>query len=330
MLRYTNLGLLYTYRCSSSCRHCLTNSGPSRKEKIPFKWAKEYLYQAQKIGIKTIVFTGGEPFLFYDEICSLLKICNSLGLGTQIVTNAYWADSYTRSIRLLTPLVRCGLKRIAISTDQFHSQFIKFQFVSTAIRAAKELDLDCIAVISRTKDDKVADSIRARVEKYDIKIVDMNILPGGRATNIPRCKLISTDSMPLGSCGPSLNPLITPDGRVVSCCSLSIYSPSWSPLGLGNTYLTPLSRILKRSKENFLLRYLKIWGPSKLYEELQNTNEGKNFKVRKIYYSMCELCIDLLESHSVVKALRKRLQDPEIIRKIICAEFLQEHRKSTE
>jgi len=324
MTDFTGLGFIYTYKCVGFCDHCLTLSGPSREEKISFQQAKKYINIAKRLGMESVNFTGGECLFFYDEMCDLLKLCSSLKLDTSIVTSAYWADSYSKSIAFLTKLVRCGLKRLVLSTDRFHLPFIKFRSVSTAIRAAKKINLDCAISMSRVKDDKIANSIQDRIKRYNVRCRDLGVLSGGRATSIPRDDLMLAEDMPRGSCGDSFIPAITPDGKVTVCCSLSIHSPTWSPLVLGNTNLEPLDQILKRAKNSRLLHYLKMFGPYGLYKELQKTCEGKNFRVRKDYCGICELCIDLLESKEAVDALQMRLQDPEISHKITCAEFLQE------
>ena len=56
---------------------------------------REYIESASKIDyIKTIAFTGGEPFVIYDDLRDLIKLSSSYGKRVTTITNGYWASNY--------------------------------------------------------------------------------------------------------------------------------------------------------------------------------------------------------------------------------------------
>jgi MoaA/NifB/PqqE/SkfB family radical SAM enzyme len=51
-----------------------------QRTKLPFDEVKRILEAAAQNGVKALSFTGGEPFLFFDELCRLMKYAGQLGI----------------------------------------------------------------------------------------------------------------------------------------------------------------------------------------------------------------------------------------------------------
>lgn len=69
--------------------------------------------------IRVVVFTGGEPTL-YPSLKSGIEYASDNGFIVRLVTNAWWASSYKKSIEFLEDLHSRGLAELNISYDDFH------------------------------------------------------------------------------------------------------------------------------------------------------------------------------------------------------------------
>src|SRR5437868_3553454 len=78
-----------TYQCNLSCPHCC----------VPIEWpdrldiptARRFLDQAHAYGIRTLGFTGGEPFLYPEFVITLTRRAAELGFRfDKVMTNGVW------------------------------------------------------------------------------------------------------------------------------------------------------------------------------------------------------------------------------------------------
>lgn len=83
-----------TENCPLSCGHCSNSSGPSKHTQFPFKNLIELLEQAAFMGVKAVVFSGGEP-LCYPALGTAIKSARALGLNLTIFTTGI-RDTRTR------------------------------------------------------------------------------------------------------------------------------------------------------------------------------------------------------------------------------------------
>jgi MoaA/NifB/PqqE/SkfB family radical SAM enzyme len=73
--------------CNLRCRHCLNASGPKDPwlKSLETETVKRFIIEAERLGVKEIYFTGGEPFL-HPDILELLAF--SLAVApTTVLTN---------------------------------------------------------------------------------------------------------------------------------------------------------------------------------------------------------------------------------------------------
>lgn len=89
----------------------------------------------------SIHITGGEPFLCFDEMVTILEEGRRRGLGPvdQIETNAFWACSRDKIIDVLRQLDSLGMCVLKISCDPFHQEFISIEKVRTLAAVATEV-----------------------------------------------------------------------------------------------------------------------------------------------------------------------------------------------
>jgi hypothetical protein len=245
------IGLLYSMKCTAACRHCGTSCSPKTTEKMELSQALRVIREAATIpDVGKIVFTGGEPLLFYKDIKHLIGEASKLGLATRLVTNAYWAGNSRVAIDKLRPLVEVGLNEVNVSADHFHQEFIPVANIRHALDAIHELALLRIVarVVSRTsksleafinfygfpREDCLDYELVPRRDIYALRNPDSplyatylnkiiirsaQILPAGAASQHPlewfREPIDSFDS----PCDEMLNrPGLYPDGSLIGCC----------------------------------------------------------------------------------------------------------------
>jgi hypothetical protein len=115
--------LLFTYRCTLACRHCLFNCSP-RKPSVftPTEDAVEYLRQLHATD-RVIHIAGGEAMMFWQPLLEICREANRTGVAPHFIeTNATFAanDEITRS--RLTALRDAGVQGLLISADPYHQE----------------------------------------------------------------------------------------------------------------------------------------------------------------------------------------------------------------
>ena len=118
----TRLFLEITTECNLHCRLChlwANTDSPAKlatAEKITFLTdLADWLQDVQNIDSRnfSIVFTGGEPFLYKDEILALASTCQELGFCSFVNSNG------TLLGPIIPDIVRSGLTAITISLDSY-------------------------------------------------------------------------------------------------------------------------------------------------------------------------------------------------------------------
>jgi hypothetical protein len=140
---WRSTGLLLTYKCNARCEFCYYNCSPEQNGSMPVEVAinawqslKELAGDNAKIHI-----TGGEPFLYWDWLVEILREAkqNKLTPVDMIETNGFWAADekiITERLRILDEL---GMRRLKISCDPFHQEYVDIEPVRRLARVAREV-----------------------------------------------------------------------------------------------------------------------------------------------------------------------------------------------
>jgi len=145
-------GIIFSYKCTSSCRHCMFAGSPAWKA----DWMSDDLlnrtlgYLAGRIapapdgsdgvGINHgLSFTGGEPFLNFDLLIKAARQAAALGIPSTLVeTNGFWCkDDLTAKYNFLD-LKEAGLKGALISVNPFIAEEVPFERTARAVRYGRE------------------------------------------------------------------------------------------------------------------------------------------------------------------------------------------------
>jgi organic radical activating enzyme len=139
---WRNAGLLLTYKCNAECEFCYYNCSPKQEGLMPVEMAinawrslKELAGDGAKIHI-----TGGEPFLYWDRLCEILKEAKKQNLGPvdMIETNGFWAADEQIIKDRLKVLDELGMNRLKISCDPFHQEYVDIEPVRRLANIAKD------------------------------------------------------------------------------------------------------------------------------------------------------------------------------------------------
>jgi hypothetical protein len=140
MINIAQITILTTNRCNAFCKHCVMHAGPSKNDTLSADQMVDAISQVRKNNdLMMVVFAGGEPLLLGDALLEAIAYADMSGIGTRIVTNAYWAETPAKARDTLQALRESGLLEVNISIDDYHLPFVPMSCVENAWEAAKEM-----------------------------------------------------------------------------------------------------------------------------------------------------------------------------------------------
>jgi len=286
----TGIHFLLTYICNFECDHCFVYSSPSAKGTFSLQQIRLVLQEAKKIGVEWVYFEGGEPFLFYPLMVEGIRIANSMGFKTGVVTNAYWATTVEDAKLWLSSLRDLGVSDISISDDSFHypekeeekgeegeEKGEEENLAKNAYAAARSLDLP-VASICIDKPDALSvakgeTSLRFRGRAAEKLIKD---LPRKHWKELKEC--------PYENLEKPERVHLDPFGNVHICQGLL----------MGNMWKTPLSELIENYdfKKHPICEPLVKGGPALLAEKYDVEHETVFVDACHFCYSVRRLLID--------------------------------------
>ncbi len=140
---WTFAGLLLTDRCPACCEACYLNLPGEEHACMNVETALRIwreLQEASPHGCR-VHLTGGEPFTRWSLLIAVARQGSAAGLGPleKVETNGFWARDKALIRERLTALDRAGMKKLSISADPFHQQFVPLQRVRLLARVAEDL-----------------------------------------------------------------------------------------------------------------------------------------------------------------------------------------------
>lgn len=133
-------GLIISYKCNSGCIHCLYNCGNEWNEWIDVKDAERYLKLLKSTGtFRSLHITGGEPFMNFNLLCEIARICKKTGIPTFVETNCFWAVDDEKTERKLKEIKKSGIESILISCSPFYLEKIPFENFKRCLRISEDV-----------------------------------------------------------------------------------------------------------------------------------------------------------------------------------------------
>ena len=317
------LSLYLTNRCNIACRHCGVSSGPKENSRLDVKAVAYHLSALKATGIiKALHVSGGEPFLFLEDLTFLGESARELDLLFCVNTNAFWARSEQDGVRTLQKIP--GLSQLFLSTDVYHAEFLPPNRVVNAVRACLARGIEVAVGICTQQGQRTdfVDQIEGLLGPELIKKISFgtnSIELGGRANSLTEANWrAETTELPTGACRLINRPVVLETGDVLACCNTTVAAAcKKSSLTLGNICDDSLTTILKRGREDPVLQLIRILGPAFLVRLL---TESERTELKGVYREgdICSACVDLM-SRPMIAARLRVLSESDTINKLLSA-----------
>lgn len=314
-LAVNDLGVSYTLRCTSACRHCSVDASPLRPEKLTPETIIPLVPGLHEKGVRRLLFTGGEPALHIDELEQITRVTQVYGWRIALFSNGYWADSDRDAERWAATFRSAGIHRVFLSTSRFHREAVGLEQLLRAIEALSNASISThvfchLDGIRNTGDLMVAQELHER----GVSCSRFELCPVGRAhTLLPTLVPLQIPSAAIlmRRCALQNQLFLDHTGRLLRCCAVSERLSRLESDEFFNLGATPTEGITEP------LKRMSVWepvyalldrdGPGGVLRAFAEGLSGSGFILREYYYSPCDLCTELLGNPRVLHAIRARL-----------------------
>jgi organic radical activating enzyme len=254
-----------TYQCNLTCAHCC----------VPIEWtdrldvavAIRFLESAHAAGIRTLGFTGGEPFLYSEFVEALARRGAELGFRfDKVMTNGVWHRDAAHLRDVLARLFATGFSgRLGLSVDKFHAAPTEklAEFCCVAREVSGRDDVVTIAYASRDRHDGL-EKVRALAKALDGVLewsdllrtyllvtpdltMDLNfnhLAPVERAERMPGG--FDGEWFEEDWCeGPGQALIVNPRGEVKPCCG---FASDLDQLTIGNVHADTAEEVIAKGR----------------------------------------------------------------------------------
>ena len=301
------LSLLVWNTCTAFCAHCGPESSPKDKTAVSHERVLFLIKEAGNIYNPNwcLTLSGGEIFIHYDRLLEYTSAAKKNGGYTTLITNCFWATSLEKAEELLNPLIENDLRVLGVSADHFHTPYISVERVKNAIRAARNLNLQVRLRSVASGSGRLSDILKQieDINPWFMPMMEMPLVPDGRANNIPESELFLQETIPTGKC-PAASLTINPSGKAMACCNGGGSHPNLQVGSVEESSLEELEYLFTTSPT---INYLRNAGP---YECIQYLPEDEQEKVTtKKYVNECHLCIELFSKTDRGDKIRKAIEE---------------------
>lgn len=262
--------LLFTYRCTIACRHCLFGAAPTRPNVVmSHRLAVDALAMLHDLG-RVVHIAGGEAMMYWPEMAAV--VAEACRHGTQphfVETNASFAVTRDIVRERFAFLKDHGLVGLCLSADAFHQEWVPPDRVRRVRDVAVELfgaqnvfranvsdaDLDEWAAIARDptrRDDYARTRYRPMLvgTAYD---QFRHLYPDHAIADLPLKRASYRGEQDTRGCGLELDERIwevhvDPYGNIQTNCGVILGTvadaPRLNALAWGRQHANPLVRIL--------------------------------------------------------------------------------------
>lgn len=272
--------------------------------------ACSWVDQAQALGNLMLVgFSGGEPFLYLKEMTAVTRYASErYGLPSVAATNAFWAVTPERAAATLRSLYDLGMRRLLVSVDDFHQEWIPLDRVRNCLGAAKSLQIDCtLQCVVTLSSKRLSYYLEALGVSQGERLVASEIpcTPvGSAATLLPNNDFPSHPGIPNDYCTMLQALTVQPEGTVHLCCGPAF---TVDALAAGNLHTEALHSIIEKAEWNPIFNALALGnGPCHLANAL--AEEGNENLFLAGYASSCHACHHILGMPGVATILEQRLE----------------------
>jgi MoaA/NifB/PqqE/SkfB family radical SAM enzyme len=318
------VGFVYNQPCPLQCDFCCHTRevvGPGRA--CPENITPVVLAFATQPSVRRFAFTGGDPFLYIDEIIPIMRSARAAGVAQpfNIVTSGYWAKSAAAADSLLCTLSELGMDVLSVSYDKQHARWVSPQQIEWIADACKRHNIRLsIHGIFWSPEDKV-ESLLPNVS--DVPMYSDLVVSIGRARDkVGEAPRYAVPDEVKFSCHKPRNYDITiyPNGEVYPCCSGGFNKEA--KLLCGNAFTDSAEEILGNVYGNFHARIAKEIGFNVLYSHVEESRPDLLSRLTAFSSvdSVCQICRNLRTDPDLQQALRPIYEQMEIDYVLSCVD----------
>lgn len=310
-MAFNKLVLLLTEQCNAECDICALCCSPRTKANMELEQAYDYIEQASRIDdFQYVCITGGEPFLYYNDLIKLIKKAKSLNFKIAVTTNGFWGKTKEDSKEIVKSLIDAGLTRMDLSVDEFHSKYIPYDYVKNVLSASYELNLNVEISSVVTKKSHRLRYIKGILNEHisNFTIIERPCSPVGRAAQkINEQDLIYKKSACNQRCSSQTSLLIFPDGRAFPCCCPTEYN---GLLYLGSTKEMTINQLITKYNSNIYCKMLKTHGVGWFVNIIKEHNLP--IAIQDNHVEVCHVCSELFSHSEYEKYYRPYLEEEKL------------------
>jgi MoaA/NifB/PqqE/SkfB family radical SAM enzyme len=293
-----NIAFGYSTRCNIKCDHCVAAGDQFDLIKMELDQAKTCIIELSAAGVTGISFTAGEPFLYFEDMLELIKICHSLGIYSRIVTNSFWAKDNEQTDTYIKDLQQAGLSQLRLSFSRWHQEHVAKENVVRAALSCQQNNLDYF--VSFVSDFSAADDFfEDYLRTNRLKFFPEPLIYSGRAKRYLKKPLL-TDYQD-NRC--TMNCYLAPDFNLYACCDAGSHFTTTNAFYLGNVTKNSAQSLFTKNDTNPLFNCIRRLGLSSIASYI-------GMPAREIItYRKCELCEKLLNNHNSLILLNKHARN---------------------
>ena len=132
-----------TMACTGKCKHCSEGGHSFCTGHIDADAAVNAVYEiCRNYKIESLMTFGGEALLYPEVVSNIHKAASKMGIAKRdLITNGFFTKDCKRMKEVAALLAESGVRRILLSVDAFHQEFIPLEAVRTFAEYVRETDI---------------------------------------------------------------------------------------------------------------------------------------------------------------------------------------------
>lgn len=243
-MNFKKLCLVLTDKCTASCDFCGFFCAPDKQQVMPCELMEQMIDEAKNLGMKSIGFSGGEPFLYPKLLTEGVSRAREQKMNVTIATNGFWGAWDDEKIKDVLEKVKPDV--ISFSYDFFHKKYVSEEHFMRAIVACSMMGIKTRVYVADMKGDYAAGRFIKSLsnQKYGIEFSIYPVYRTGRAKNLPKELFLTSDKKEDLGCLYANTLSVFYNGDVYPCCRYEAFE---SALKLGNVNGSTLKDVLESS-----------------------------------------------------------------------------------
>ena len=179
------LNLILTDRCTARCNSCPLSCSPDGQQVMDAVTMEKTIREASEAGIKSVCFSGGEPFLCPELLEEGVRIARECKLSVIIMTNGFWGVWESEKIK--DTLTTYKPDMICFLYDRFHREYVSEDTIGRAFSAVHVMKIGCMTYIpDMTGDDSAGHFIYGLNKlRFNMEFTIYPLVRTGRAAELP-------------------------------------------------------------------------------------------------------------------------------------------------